>query len=261
MASDQHRRQRDPAMDYGDRTCVITGASRGIGRAIATRMADRGAQVVVNYRSSAEQAQTVVDTIETETPGTAVAIQADVTDFENVRAMRDRTHEEFGPIDVLINNAGITKDTTFQRMDPDEWHDVIDVHLNGMFHCTRAYFDDIKEADNGRLINISSIVGKQGNFGQANYAAAKSGMFGFTKTLALELANSGSTANCVAPGFTETDMLTEVNEEVREQIRSEIPLRRFATVEDIVPLICFLAGESSGYITGEVIDVNGGIDL
>lgn len=248
-------------MDYADRTCVITGASRGIGKAIAIEMADRGAQVVINYRSSGEQAKAVVDTIKTETPGTAIAVQADVTNFESVNEMYDQTQEAFGSVDVLINNAGITKDTAFHRMDPDEWHDVIDVHLNGMFHCTKIFFEDIKDAEHGRLINISSIVGQQGNFGQANYAAAKSGMFGFTKTIALELAGSGSTANCVAPGFTETDMLTAVNEEIREQIRSEIPLRRFATVDDIVPLICFLAGENSGYITGEIVGVNGGIDL
>ncbi len=248
-------------MEGHDRTCVITGASRGIGREIALELADEGYNIVVNYRSSEGKAAELADRIQDETSGTAIMVQADVTDFEATQAMYEQTAAAFDQADILINNAGITKDTTFQRMDPDEWHDVINVHLNGMFNSTKAFFDDIQSAEEGRLINISSIVGKQGNFGQANYAAAKSGMFGFTKTLALELAPSGSTANCVAPGFTKTDMLSEVNEELQEQIREQIPLKRLATVEDIVPLIRFLAGEDSGYITGEVIDVNGGIDL
>jgi 3-oxoacyl-[acyl-carrier protein] reductase len=130
-----------------------------------------------------------------------------------------------------------------------------------MFNATKAFFDDIKTSDRGRLINVSSIVGKQGNFGQANYAAAKSGMFGFTRTIALELAPSGSTANCIAPGFTRTDMLAQVDEEIRERIRREIPLGRFATVEDVASLVAFLASDRASYITGEVIDVNGGMDL
>ncbi len=248
-------------MTEQDRTCVITGASRGIGREIARELAEDGYNVVINYHASEDKAAELVEEIETETPGAALMVQADVTDATATERMYDRTNETFGEVDVLINNAGITKDTTFRAMEPEEWHAVIDVHLNGMFNTTRAFFEDIQAAEDGRLINISSIVGKQGNFGQANYAAAKSGMFGFTKTLALELAPSGSTANCVAPGFTKTDMLEDVNEELQEQIRKEIPLKRFARVEDIVPLIRFLSGKESGYITGEVIDVNGGIDL
>jgi 3-oxoacyl-[acyl-carrier protein] reductase len=175
--------------------------------------------------------------------------------------MRDEVHEAFGPADILINNAGITKDTTFARMKPEEWKTVIDVNLNGTFNATKVFFDDIKQSDQGRLINISSIVGKQGNFGQANYATAKSGIFGFTRTIALELAPSGSTSNSVAPGFTRTDMLDEVRDDIQERILEEIPMGRFAEVEDVSHVVKFLASEEASYITGEVIDVNGAMDL
>jgi len=247
-------------MRFDDRTCLITGASRGIGRGIAVELAEEGANVAVNYRRSRDEARAVVERVES-TPGAAIVACADVTDRSAVEGMRERIHDAFGPVDVLINNAGITSDTTFERMSTEEWERVIDVNLNGMFHCTKAFFEDLRTADHGRLINVSSVVGKQGNFGQANYAAAKSGMFGFTRTLALELASDGSTANCIAPGFTETDMLAAVDEGIRDGIREEIPLGRFATVDDIAGLVSFLASEESDYITGEVIDVNGGMDL
>jgi 3-oxoacyl-[acyl-carrier protein] reductase len=247
-------------MTFSDRVCIITGASRGIGRGIARHMAKEGATVVINYRSSAEKANDVVGAIE-DAGGEAMAVQADVTDFDGVQRMHDVVHEELGQADFVINNAGITHDTTFSRMSREEWLDVIDVNLNGMFNVTKTFFEDIKASDQGRLINVSSIVGKQGNFGQANYATAKSGMFGFTRTIALELAPSGSTANCIAPGFTRTDMLAEVNPEIQEQIREKIPLKRFAEVEDITGVVRFLASEDASYITGEVIDVNGAMDL
>jgi 3-oxoacyl-[acyl-carrier protein] reductase len=242
------------------RTCVITGSGRGIGRGIAEHLGERGANVVVNYRSSADAAEDAVAAIE-ESGGEAIAAQADVTDRDEVDAMRERVHEEFGPVDVLVNNAGITQDTRFVNMSQEEWDSVIDVNLGGVFNCTQTFYDDIWNADEGRVINISSIVGKQGNFGQANYAAAKSGIFGFTRTIAIELASGGSTANCVAPGFTRTDMLAEVPEDVQERIVSQIPLGRFAEIEDIACIVRFLASEHSSYITGEVIDVNGGMDL
>ncbi len=247
-------------MTLEGRTCLITGASRGIGRGIAEELADQGVNVAVNYRSSEAEAQAVVEAIEDD-GGDAIACQADVTDFEAVEAMRERIHDAYGPIDILVNNAGINLDTSFARMSQDEWRKVIDVNLNGMFNCTKVFFGDIKTSDQGRLINVSSIVGKQGNFGQANYATAKSGMFGFTRTLALELAPTGSTANCIAPGFTRTDMLSEVSDELQERILAEIPLGRFAEVKDITGLVRFLASEESSYISGEVIDVNGAMDL
>ncbi|WP_152040427.1 beta-ketoacyl-ACP reductase [Salinigranum salinum] len=247
-------------MKLEDRTCVITGASRGIGRGIAEEMAGEGANVVINYRSSEEEARETVETIH-DAGGDAIMGQADVTNYEAVGEMREEVLDAFGPADILINNAGITKDTTFSRMSPDEWKTVIDVNLNGTFNATKVFFDDIKSSDQGRLINISSIVGKQGNFGQANYATAKSGIFGFTRTLALELAPSGSTANSVAPGFTRTDMLAEVRDDIQERILAEIPMGRFAEVEDVSHVVKFLASEEASYITGEVIDVNGAMDL
>jgi len=160
-------------------------------------------------------------------------------------------HEAFGPADVLVNNAGITADKQFTEMSREEWDRVMDVNLGGMFNCTQLFYDDIWNAEEGRLINISSVVGKQGNFGQANYAAAKSGMFGFTRTIALELAQGGSTANCVAPGFTATDMLESVPDEVLDRIIAGIPLARLADVEDIAAVVRFLASEDSSYVTGK----------
>ena len=247
-------------MSMDGRTCVITGSARGIGRGIAEYLGEEGANVVVNYRSSEGPAHEAVETIEA-AGGQAVAAQADVTVREEVEHMREVCHEAFGPADVLVNNAGITADTQFTEMTREEWDRVMDVNLGGMFNCTQEFYDDIWNAHEGRLINISSVVGKQGNFGQANYAAAKSGMFGFTRTIALELAKGGSTANCVAPGFTRTDMLESVPDKVLDRIIAGIPLERLAEVEDIAAVVRFLASEESSYVTGEVIDVNGGMDL
>jgi 3-oxoacyl-[acyl-carrier protein] reductase len=248
-------------------TCLVTGASRGIGRGIATELAAYGADVVVNYRSSAEEAAGVVEHIReadgasecTHEAGDAITAQADVADQDAVAAMAEEVHDTFGPVDVLVNNAGITADRTFEEMTREEWDRVMDVNLGGLFNCTKAFFGDVRESDHGRIVNVSSVVGQQGNYGQANYAASKSGMFGFTRTLALELARSGSTANCVAPGFTRTDMLEGVSGRVQEKIRDDIPLGRFAEVDDVSGVVRFLAGPDSGYVTGQVIGVNGGM--
>jgi len=246
-------------MTLENQTCVVTGASRGIGRAIAEELGSHGAEVAVNYRSSEEAAYEAVDAIEA-AGGTAVPARADVADLEAVRAMRSSVIDTFGEVDVLVNNAGITVDRTFENMTREDWERVIDVNLGGVFNCTKTCFEDIKAAEEGRLINISSVVGQQGNYGQANYAATKSGLFGFTRTIALELASSGSTANCVAPGFVATDMLDEVPERVQEKILRNIPLDRFATVEDISGIVSFVASEESSYMTGQVIGVNGGME-
>jgi len=242
-----------------NQTCVVTGASRGIGRGIAEELGRRGANVIVNYRSSEAEAHDVADAIQDD-GGEAVPLQADVSKQDEVDAMADRVDELYGGADVLVNNAGITIDKKFEKMTRDDWETVMDVNLGGVFNATNAFFDDIKQSSSGRLINISSVVGQQGNYGQANYAATKSGLFGFTRTLALELASTGSTANCVAPGFVKTDMLEEVPERVQQKILDRIPLNRFATVEDIAGIVRFLATEQSSYMTGQILAVNGGME-
>jgi len=240
-------------------TCLVTGSSRGIGRGIAKDLADRGATVVVNYRSSAAEAEAVVEEIR-DADGTAIAAQADVSDLAEVEAMREEIHDNVGPIDVLVNNAGITVDKKFENMTREDWDAVIDVNLGGVYNCTKTFFEDIKTSEHGRLINISSVVGQQGNYGQANYATTKSGLFGFTRTIALEIASTGSTANCIAPGFVRTDMLEEVPQRVQEKILRDIPLDRFATVQDICGIVSFVASEESAYMTGQVLGVNGGME-
>jgi 3-oxoacyl-[acyl-carrier protein] reductase len=243
-----------------DQTCLVTGASRGIGRGVAEELGAYGADVVVNYRSSEARAHDVCDHIEDECEGRAVPAQADVSDFEEVQSMVESVREEWGPVDVLVNNAGITVDKKFENMSHEDWERVVNVNLGGVFNCTKACFGDLCEAENGRLINISSVVGQQGNYGQANYATTKSGLFGFTRTLALEMASSGSTANCVAPGFVETDMLESVPERVQQKIIDRIPLNRFATVDDVAGIVRFVASEDAGYMTGQILAVNGGME-
>ncbi|WP_152041415.1 beta-ketoacyl-ACP reductase [Salinigranum salinum] len=241
------------------RTCVVTGSSRGIGREIAFEFARCGADVVVNYRHSDGAARAVTETIEADGE-TAIAVGADVADPAEVDAMAAEVHDRLGSIDVLVNNAGITVDRKFEDMTYEDWNRVINVNLGGTFNCTKAFFEDIKTADQGRLINISSVVGQQGNYGQANYATSKGGLFAFTRTLALELARHDSTANCVAPGFTETDMLEKVPDRVREKIRARIPLDRFADPADLVGMVRFLASDESSYMTGQVLGINGGME-
>ena len=242
-----------------EKTCLVTGGSRGIGRAIAEELGSHGANVVVNYRSSRAEAEATAETIE-ESSGAAMTAQADVSEYEQVETMREAVHNRFGSVDVVVNNAGITADRTFEEMTREDWDRVIDVNLGGTFNCTHCFFDDIRSAEEGRLINISSVVGQQGNYGQANYATTKSGLFGFTRTLALELAAEGSTANCVAPGFVDTGMLEIVPGRVQEKILRRIPLGRFARPEDVAGIVRFVASEDSSYMTGQVLAVNGGMD-
>ena len=246
-------------MTLDNRTCLVTGASKGIGRGIAEEFGRNGANVVVNYRSSEDAAYEVRDFIDAE-GGNAVVAQADVSRMDEVQAMYEEVHDAFGNIDVLVNNAGITVDKKFENMTREDWDRVIDVNLGGVFNCTKTCFEDVRNAEEGRLVNISSVVGQQGNYGQANYATTKSGLFGFTRTIALELAREGSTANCVAPGFVMTDMLADVPDRVKEGILERIPLDRFADVEDIVGIVRFLASKESSYMTGQVLGVNGGME-
>ena len=246
-------------MSLDGRTCLVTGSSKGIGRGIAEELGSEGANVVVNYRSSESAAYDVRDIID-EGPGEAVVAQADVANFDDVAEMYETATEAFGNVDVLVNNAGITVDKKFENMTREDWDRVMAVNLGGVYNCTKVCFEDIQNAHEGRLINISSVVGQQGNYGQANYATTKSGLFGFTRTIALEIARSGSTANCVAPGFVKTDMLEEVPERVQSKILDRIPLDRFATVEDVAGIVRFVAGEESSYMTGQILGVNGGME-
>jgi 3-oxoacyl-[acyl-carrier protein] reductase len=246
-------------MTVEGQTCVVTGASRGIGAGIARDLGANGANVVVNYRSSTAEARGVSDAIEDE-GNTAMVAQADVADRDQVADMAAEVRDAFGAVDVLVNNAGITADSKFAEMSRSEWDRVIEVNLGGVFNCTKAFFDDVRDAEDGRLINIASVVGQQGNYGQANYATTKSGLFGFTRTIALELAQSGSTANCVAPGFVATDMLESVPGRVKQKILREIPLDRFATIADVAALVRFVASTDSSYMTGQVLGVNGGME-
>ena len=236
---------------------VITGASRGIGRAVAIALAAAGAQVVVNYARSGTAAEAVVAQIVAE-GGSAIAIQADVSQADQVDALINGTVEKLGRVDILVNNAGITRDTLLLRMKPEDWQAVIDLNLTGVFLCTRAVAKLMLKQRSGRIINIASVAGQMGNPGQANYSAAKAGVIGFTKTVAKELASRGVTANAVAPGFIETDMTGDLSN--TDDILKYIPLGRFGQPEDIAGMVRFLAADpAAAYITGQVFNVDGGM--
>ena len=239
-----------------DRVAIITGASRGIGRAVALALAAEGAKVVVNYASSSGAADDVVAQI-TADGGEAIALQADVSKLEEVETLVKQTLDKFGRLDVLVNNAGITRDTLLMRMKPDDWQAVIDLNLTGVFFCTRAASKIMLKQKSGRIINIASVAGQMGNPGQANYSAAKAGVIGFTKTVAKELASRGITVNAVAPGFIETDMTKEIKS---EDIIKYIPLGRYGKPEEIAGMVRFLAADpAAAYITGQVFNVDGGM--
>ena len=236
---------------------VVTGASRGIGRAVAIALAAAGAQVVVNYARSSTAADEVVAESVT-AGGSAVAIQADVSQADQVDGLINGTLKQFGRVDVLVNNAGITRDTLLLRMKLEDWQAVIDLNLTGVFLCTRAVAKIMLKQRSGRIINIASVAGQMGNPGQANYSAAKAGVIGFTKTVAKELASRGITANAVAPGFIETDMTDDLGN--TDEIRKFIPLGRFGQPEDIAGMVRFLAADpAAAYITGQVFNVDGGM--
>jgi 3-oxoacyl-[acyl-carrier protein] reductase len=239
-----------------EQVAVITGASRGIGKAAALALATQGAKVVVNYARSSEAAEAIAQEINA-AGGEAVAIQADVSQSAEVDSLIKQTLDKFGRIDVLVNNAGITKDTLLLRMKPEQWQAVIDLNLTGVFLCTKAVSKTMLKQRSGRIINIASVAGQMGNPGQANYSAAKAGVIGFTKTVAKELANRGVTVNAVAPGFIETDMTHDLQS---EEIIKFIPLGRYGKPEEVAGTIRFLAADpAAAYITGQVFNVDGGM--
>lgn len=238
------------------KVAIVTGASRGIGRAVALALATEGANVAVNYASSSTAAEEVVAEI-TGAGGNAIALQADVSKVDQVDSLVDAVMQKWSRVDILVNNAGITRDTLLLRMKPEDWQAVIDINLTGVFLCTRAVSKIMLKQRSGRMINISSVAGQMGNPGQANYSAAKAGAIGFTKTVAKELASRGITVNAVAPGFIATDMTSNLKS---EEILKFIPLGRYGQPEEIAGMVRFLAADASAaYITGQVFNVDGGM--
>ncbi|MHB1415553.1 MAG: 3-oxoacyl-[acyl-carrier-protein] reductase [Chloroflexota bacterium] len=245
-------------MSLTDKVAIVTGGSRGIGRAVAVGLGRAGASVVVNYLGNEQAAQGVVAAIG-EAGGRAIAVQADVAQAADVERLLGRTLEAFGRIDILVNNAGITRDNLVLRMSERDWDEVIGADLKGPFLCTKAVLRPMVRQRSGRIVFVSSVVGLAGNAGQANYAAAKAGLIGLAKSVAREVASRGITANVVAPGFVETDMTAVLPDSIRQQALSEIPLGRLASPEDVAAAVVFLASDSAGYITGQVLSVNGGM--
>ncbi len=243
--------------DLNNRVAIVTGGAKGIGEAISREFAKNGVKVVINYNSSKGPAEKLIAELK-EIGGEAYAVKADVSNLDESKKLVEETIDHFGTLDIVVNNAGITRDSTFKKLSEEDWRTVIDVNLNSIYNTTSAALPHLFKSDAGRIINISSIIGQAGGFGQTNYAAAKSGMIGYTKSLALELAKSGITVNAICPGFIETDMVKEIPENIREQIVAKIPKRRFGQPEEIARGVIFLCKESE-YITGQQLNINGGL--
>ncbi|NJN21147.1 MAG: 3-oxoacyl-[acyl-carrier-protein] reductase [Leptolyngbya sp. RL_3_1] len=245
------------AVGLAEQVAIVTGASRGIGRATAVALAASGVKVVINYARASTAADEVVAQI-TEAGGSAIALQADVSQADQVDALIKATMDKWGRIDILVNNAGITRDTLLLRMKPEDWQAVIDLNLTGVFLCTRAVSKIMLKQRSGRIINIASVAGLMGNPGQANYSAAKAGVIGFTKTVAKELAPRGVTANAVAPGFIQTDMTENLSN--TEEILKFIPLGRYGQPDEVAGVIHFVAtAPAAAYMTGQVLTIDGGM--
>lgn len=241
-----------------DKVAIVTGGTRGIGRAIALKLADNGANIVINYRNSDKEAEELKVILE-EKGVKVLTVKCDISNFEDSKNLMDKCKEVFGKIDILVNNAGITKDTLIMRMKEEDFDNVIDVNLKGTFNCAKHASAIMLKQRFGKIINMTSVVGIVGNAGQVNYAASKAGVIGLTKSLAKELGSRGITVNAVAPGFINTDMTASLSEKVKEEASKNIPLKRLGDPEDVANLVGFLASDASNYITGQVINVDGGM--
>lgn len=244
--------------DFTDRTIVVTGAGRGIGKAIAASFVARGAKVAVLSRTEANS-QGAADEMNAAGPGSAKAYAVDISDFDAVAEVGKQIIEDLGPVSILVNNAGVTRDGLALRMKEEDWDVVMDTNLKGAFNTVKAFQRNILKQQDARIINISSVIGLTGNAGQANYAASKAGLIGLTKALAKEFAGRAVTVNAIAPGFIETDMTNQMNEKLQQGILQQIPLKSFGTVDDIAASVMFLAGPGARYITGQVLTVDGGM--
>ncbi len=247
-------------MDFTDKVAVVTGSSRGIGRAIALRLAAEGAKVVVNYRGNEAAANEVVAQIKAG-GGEAIAVQADVSDVAQAEALIEAARKAFGRVDILVNNAGTTRDTLIMRMSEEDWDVVLDTNLKGAFNCIKAATRPMMRQRYGRIVNITSVSGLAGNPGQANYASAKAGLIGLTKTVAKELGSRNITCNAVAPGYVPTDLTASLPPDLVQQAVERTPLGRTGTPEDIAAAVAFLASDEAGFITGQVLAVDGGLAL
>jgi len=239
------------------KNALVTGGSRGIGRAIALQLAQDGARVAFSYRTGEVEAQAVAKEI-TDLGKEVLVLRADVSNPKEARGLVAKVLERWGRLDILVNNAGITRDKSVRKLTDEEWAEVVNTNLNSVYYCSSAAIKGMCDQQYGRIINISSFVGQAGNFGQANYSASKAGIIGFTKTAAIELGKYNVTVNAIAPGFTLTEMLAKVPENVQEQLKARIPLGRFGRPEEVAKLVAFIAGEGD-YITGQQININGGI--
>ena len=237
---------------------VVTGASRGIGRAVAVRFARDGAAVIVNYKGSEAAAQETAQAV-TEAGGAATVVQGDVSNRDDAERLIETAIQQYGRIDVLVNNAGITRDQLLMRMTDDDWDAVLDTNLKGAFHTTRAALRPMLRKRSGRIINISSVVGLIGNAGQGNYAAAKAGLIGFTKSIAREVASRSITVNAIAPGYIATEMTDAIPENMRGKILEQVPMGRLGTPADVAAVVAFVASSAAAYMTGAVLHVDGGM--
>lgn len=247
-------------MELKGMNALVTGGSRGIGKAIAIELSNQGANVAISFVNNESKAKEVVAEIE-KNGVKGLAVKANVSKEEDVNNMVDAVNKELGSIDILVNNAGITKDNLLIRMKIEDWDDVINTNLKGAYLCTKAVTRGMMKKRFGKIVNIASVVGVSGNAGQANYSASKAGIIGFTKSIAKELGSRGINVNAIAPGFVETDMTKVLSEDIKKQMLDIIPLKKFAQPKDIANVVAFLCSEKGSYITGQVINVDGGMNM